>query len=220
MLLKKIKIASADIKALEQYYRATLGLAVRQINEGEISIAIGRSEIIFRKTVSNTNPFYHFAFNIPSNKLEEALTWTQARTDLLWLNEYNSYVADFKNWHAKSFYFYDPCGNILECIARYDLQNKVEEAFSSKHLLNVSEIGLVFPQSSFDMRAKFFLKEYHLDYFTKQPPLKYFRAIGDDEGLFICVPGNRNWFATEKLSGIFPINISFEKDGVEYKYEM
>ena len=220
MLLKKIEMTSGDADTLMQYYCGVLELPVQQIEPGKISIAIGNSKIVFTKTNLKEQPFYHFAFNIPGNKFEEALAWIQLRTELLWLNDYKSHVADFKNWNAKSFYFTDPCGNIVEFIARFNLQDDVIESFSPKHLRNVSEIGAVFPQASFDKDVKDFVKEYNLDYFSKQPPLEYFRAIGDDEGLFICVPENRNWFATEKPSGIFPLNISFIDKGRKYTLKM
>ncbi|MEP7253517.1 MAG: hypothetical protein ABI683_14095 [Ginsengibacter sp.] len=220
MLLKRIDVTSDDVGLLSQYYREVLELPVKQVDVETISIVIGNSEIVFSKANSNEKPFYHFAFNIPGNKFEEALKWVQLRSQLLWLDDYKSYVADFKNWNAKSFYFTDPCGNILEFIARFDLQDDVKETFSSKHLRNVSEIGLVFPQSSFDSEVKNLVKEYNLTYFAKQPPLEYFRAIGDDEGLFICVPENRHWFSTENSACIFPLSILFIDRGKEHKCKM
>jgi hypothetical protein len=56
------------------------------------------------------------------------------------------------------------------------------------------------------------LKQFSLNYFDKQPPLEHFRAIGNDDGLFIVVPENRFWFATKNRSGIFYTEILF-KDG-------
>ncbi len=50
-------------------------------------------------------------------------------------------------------------------------------------------------------------------YFSKQPPLPYFRALRNDEGLFIIVPEKRKWFATNMVSGIFPLKILFSSHG-------
>jgi catechol-2,3-dioxygenase len=130
----------------------------------------------------------------------------------LWLDDYKSYVADFVNWHARSVYFSDPAGNILELIARFDLRDEADEIFSSMQFRNISEIGLVFSDEVFDKNVHELLKNYKLQYFSKQPPLAHFRAIGDDEGLFIVVPENRNWFSTRMASGIFPIEVSFIHD--------
>ena len=38
------------------------------------------------------------------------------------------------------------------------------------------------------------------------------KVLGDDEGLFIIVTDNRNWYPTSKPSGIFPLEITFEND--------
>ena len=35
------------------------------------------------------------------------------KVPLIWINDYNSEIADFVNWHAKSIYFFDPAGNIV-----------------------------------------------------------------------------------------------------------
>ena len=113
-----------------------------------ITITVGETKLIFEEAAENENPFYHFAFNIPSNKFEQAYEWMKQKVELLWLKDYNGYIADFVNWHAQSFYFKDPAGNILEMIARFDLNDTVEEDFSSMQIRNVSEMGIVFPLSS------------------------------------------------------------------------
>ena len=139
-----------------------------------------------------------------------------ARVDLIWIDDYKSDIANFVNWHAKSVYFFDPAGNIVELIARFDLANKTEVRFSAAQFLSISEVGLVLNANEFDESVTSLLKQYQLSYFVKQPPLPQFRAIGNDEGLFIVVPENRNWFPTNKPSGVFPMEILFENDGEQY----
>lgn len=209
MLLQEITLQTNHLSALYNFYNDVLQLPVKYLSEKNISIIAGDSELIFAASDRSDNPFYHFAFNIPSNKFEEAFQWLQNRTELLWLHDYKSYIADFVNWHAKSVYFLDPAGNILELIARFDLNDTAGELFSSKQLRNISEIGLVFPDKDFDKGIKNIMNKYQLHYFAKQPALPHFRAIGNDEGLFIAVPENRNWFSTQTPSGIFPLEVSF-----------
>ena len=185
-------------------------MPVKQSGNNSISVTAGKSRVIFEKANTIANPFYHFAFNIPSNKFEEAFQWIQRRVDLLWLDDYKSYIADFTNWHAKSFYFIDPAGNILEFIARFDLHDVANEPFSAAHIRNVSEIGLVFHLENFDTDINNLLKQYGLSYFDKQPPMPHFRAVGNDEGLFVIVPENRVWFSTKNtISQIFLLKVSF-----------
>jgi hypothetical protein len=50
--------------------------------------------------------------------------------------------------------------------------------------------------------------------------MPHFRAIGDDEGLFIVVPENRTWFATRKPSIIFPMEVSFVNNNKLYNLNM
>ncbi len=209
MLLKEIRLQTKVPSALYTFYNDVLELPAKYTGEKNISIIAGQSQLIFESTNADLNPFYHFAFNIPSNKFEESFQWLQRRVELLWLDDYKSYVADFVNWHAKSVYFLDPAGNILELIARFDLNDEEGEIFSSMQFRNISEIGLVFCNESFDKKVNNLLNNYQLQYFPKQPPLPHFRAIGDDEGLFIIVPDGRNWFSTKKASCIFPLEVSF-----------
>ena len=164
--------------------------------------------------------FYHFAINIPANKIEEAKAWLASRVELIWIEPYKSDIADFVNWHAKSVYFYDPAGNIVELIARFDLDNKTGEPFSSSQFLSISEVGLVVKEDELDKTAENLIQQYGLSYFDKQPPLPQFKAIGDDEGLFIIVPDKRNWFPTSKSSGIFPMKTQFRVGKSQYVFRL
>jgi len=216
MLLKEIQLQTNHLSALHHFYKDVLELNTVYSNKKSIGITAGKSKLIFEKAKSHINPFYHFAFNIPSNKFEEAFEWMKQKVELLWLDDYKSYIADFVNWHAKSFYFLDPAGNILELISRFALNDILEETFSSAHIRNISEIGLVFSADTFQKDVEQLLLQYPLPYFDKQPPLPQFKAIGNDEGLFIIVPENRIWFSTKNMkSRCFTMEIIFvQKDNL------
>ena len=159
---------------------------------------------------TNGKAFYHFAINIPSNKIEDAKAWLKDKVQLVWMEDYKSDIADFVNWHAKSVYFFDPAGNIVELISRFDLQNPSEGSFGAGQFLSISEIGLVL-EGQLDEETSQLMEKYSLPFFNKQPPLPQFKAIGDDEGLFIIVPRYRNWYPTTKPSDIFPMEINFRQ---------
>ncbi len=209
MIFKEIKLKTNHLSALFHFYNDVIELPAEYLDENRIAVNAGESKLIFEKANDNTYPFYHFAFNIPSNKINESLLWLQGKAPALWLEDYNSNIADFAKWNAKSVYFMDPAGNIVELIARYDLGDDVADTFSSKHFRNISEIGLVFSHEVFGKKVEKILSDCRLNYFLKQPLLSHFRAIGDDSGLFIIVPENRNWFPTKKPSGIYPTEVSF-----------
>jgi len=220
MQIKKLVLQTSYLKTLGEFYSSLLELPVKVIDEKKISMAIGSTELVFDET-SVAEPFYHFAITIPANKIKQAKTWLRnKKIELLWITDYKNDIADFVGWHAKSVYFYDPAGNILELIARFDLNNKMNKIFSSKQFLSISEVGIVFPENKFDERTKDLLEQYHLSYFSKQPPLPQFRAVGDDEGLFVIVPEHRNWFPTDKPAALYPHKVEFENAGKEYSLEL
>src|SRR5215467_11363157 len=150
MHLKEIKLHTGHIDELQSFYEEVLQLTVSRLHPQKLEILVGQSKLIFEQSIDSSQPFYHFAFNIPSNKIDEAFEWLKKRVELLWLDDYDSYIADFKSWHAKSVYFLDPGGNIGELIARFDLDDVTQEVFSDKQFRNISEIGLVFPDKTFD----------------------------------------------------------------------
>jgi hypothetical protein len=216
MKIKKLVLETIYLQMLREFYSSILELPVQATNDREMVILIGDSELIFSET-KNSEPFYHFAINIPSNKIEEARAWLSQKLKLIWIEEYENDIAEFVTWRARSVYFFDPAGNILELIARSDLKNETAQPFSSKQFLSISEVGLVFEKSVFEQRANALLTDYSLKYFNKQPPLPQFRAIGDDEGLFVVVPSHRNWYPTESPSEIFPIIVDFVENDRKYR---
>jgi hypothetical protein len=79
----------------------------------------------------------------------------------------------------------------------------------------------VFPVKNFDNDVNKLLEQSPLSYFDKQPPMPHFRAVGNDEGLFVIVPENRVWFSTKNtISKTFPMKILFMENNKLYKLEM
>jgi hypothetical protein len=220
MLLKELILQAKNVDELYGFYKNTLQLEIIQPDAKTISINAGKTRLIFQETKDSEKPFYHFAFNIPSNKIEDALQWLKDKVELLWIEEYKSCIAEFTNWNARSVYFMDTAGNIVELIARFDLHDKVDEPFSSSHIRNVSEIGIVLNAEKFDTSVNEMMQQYQLEYFFKQPPFKHFRAIGDDEGLFIVVSNKRNWYPTNIPAKIFPLSVLFAKNTHEYRLQL
>jgi hypothetical protein len=214
MKIRSLVLETKNVDKLAGFYQKVLELTV-VTSQTEFFVSIGSTTIHFKQSV-NAEPFYHFAINIPSNKIEVAKEWLSKKLELLWIEDYQSVIADFANWKAKSVYFFDAAGNIVELIARFDLPNETEEQFSSKHFLSVSEIGLVFPQHEIENKTMKLLQQYSLSYFDKQPPSPNFKVVGDDEGLFIIVTAHRNWYPTAKASGIFPVELTFEQKEKTY----
>ena len=143
-------LTATPLDEMRAFYGGTLGLPVRTRGEHELVVVTGASEVTFvRVDDSNGAPFYHFAFNIPENKILAARAWQLERGELfitppqLRDPAFPDDVRHFRSWNAHSVFFWDPAGNVLEYIARHDLGNAAGGGFSQADILYASEIGFV-----------------------------------------------------------------------------
>lgn len=215
MKFTRIILQTSNPSRLASFYSG-LGLTIAKDGDSHISMAIGSTQLVFLQA-STAGPFYHFAITIPANKIGEARDWLiKKNITPAWIADYKSDIADFVNWHAKSVYFTDPAGNIVELIARFDLGNEDSSAFSAAQFLCISEIGIVAPENDLEMMAQKLLDDYGLSWFAKQPPLPHFKVIGDDNGLLILVPEGRNWYPTSIPSQLFSAAVYFTEKSKTY----
>lgn len=216
MNILEIQLLTTDIDQTKKFYHEILGLAILYADDSAIKLSAGHSILIFKKT-TNKNPFYHFAFNIPANKFEEAEAWVSQRVQLLPVTP-DGTIADFKSWNAKAFYFYDNNQNIVEFIARFGLDNNSGKPFDGSSIFSISEIGIVTDNAKPDSEKM--LKAYNLNFFSRQLPQDDFVAIGDDNGLFIVVNNKRTWYPTNKPSEKHWAAIKFEQAGKVTEIEL
>ena len=211
MQIKKITLYTDNISAVKDFYGNVLNFALKSESDNIVEFQTQETVLRFKED-KNLNPHYHFAFNIPSNKIEEAKEWMNGKAELLPVED-NNYIADFVNWNAKSIYFYDTVGNIVEFIARFDLQNDTAEKFNSSHVISVSEMGIVTNDvTAFADKLK---NEYKVFDFVKSVNSDSFSAMGNDNGLFIIAIENRNWYPTKVPSQKSPFEIKFINDNGE-----
>ncbi|MDA6072129.1 VOC family protein [Flavobacterium sp. AC] len=211
MKLEHIQIQTNDIQKTSAFYKDILDLPIIENNSKSVSIQAGNSILKF---VDNPQfqSIYHFAFNIPENKLDEAIDWCKNKVDLIFIED-EKLITNFESWKANAVYFYDNNGNLLEFIARHDLNNAQTTAFSSKSILNISEIGIV---NENPLELGNLLKTKHgLEFFSKNANSELFSAVGDDEGLLIIVQPNRNWYPTQTPSESNPTEVKIENKGSE-----
>ena len=126
----------------------------------------------------------------------------------------DTYIADFTNWKAEAFYFYDNNGNIVEYITRHANNKIAQNKFSAESLIAVSEIGLVtnnVAALSEELALKFGVPNFH-----RQPQKETFAASGDDDGLFILTHNGRKWYPTNNEACNFPTRIVFLSKNVLY----
>ncbi|TDW51888.1 catechol-2,3-dioxygenase [Flavobacterium sp. 270] len=196
MKVEQIQIQTKNIQETFFFYKDILELKIIEKDEKSVTIQAGNSILKFVEN-SQFNSIYHFAFNIPQNKLEEAIEWCKSKVDLIIIEDQNV-ITNFENWNAHAVYFYDNNGNLLEFIARHDLENQQSGEFNSKSILNISEIGIV-TKNPLEL-GKELIAKHGLEFFSKNTNSEAFSAIGDDEGLLILVTPNRNWYPTQTPS--------------------
>ena len=192
MDILEIEILSDNIDETIKFYSDLLGFKILHVDGNTISFAVGKSVLTFIKS-DNLNPKYHFAFNIPCNKIDDAILWTYSKTPLIKITN-DKIIADFDNWNANAIYFYDNNGNILEFIARHDLNNASENTFDISSIESISEIGIV-AENALELADKL-INENKLSLFAKGSKSEAFSALGDDNGLLVIVKSHRNWYPT------------------------
>ncbi|MFT3796657.1 VOC family protein [Flavobacterium sp.] len=206
MKIKEIELCSDDLKATERFYKKVLDVGQFWKGDNRLSFFAGSTKITFHRS-DNSHPVYHLAFDIPHNQLDQALAWLSQRTDIIPVSDTET-IADFANWAAKSFYFHDNNGNILEFICRFAVSNASDAPFGGSSILYVSEMGLVTDDVA--GVCKQIKTKYGLSFFTRQQPTEKFSAMGDDYGLLIIVDSHRNWYPTQQPSRPFPLKLVFD----------
>ena len=212
MEIKEIVIQTDDLKGTENFYANVLGFELIKKEQNTIAFLAGNSILSFIKS-TNLNPKYHFAFNIPKNKLNEATIWLNSKVNLL-LNDENEIITDFGDWNAKAIYFYDNNNNIVELIIRFDLTNETEKKFDASSVLSISEIGIV---ANDPMKlASQIMDKNHLKYFEKGKQSENFISIGDDNGLVIIVKNDRKWYPTEQKAEQHVARVKIISKGIKH----
>ena len=111
MRITALELTARNLPSLHEFYGTTLGLAVVASDNQRLTMQAGTTALSFVPAPDDSPHPYHFAFNIPENRLSAAKEWLSTRTPLL-KNSSGSDEFDFANWHAHSVYFNDPAGNL------------------------------------------------------------------------------------------------------------
>lgn len=212
MIIKELTLLTDQLAETEQFYTQHLGLSVANKEAAAVTFAAGETLLRFEQS-TNRQPRYHFAFNIPYNAILDAFAYMSAKLDILPISETNR-IADFANWNAKAFYFYDNNGNIVEFIGRFDLGRHDPPTFTPSAIQSVSEMGL--PVENVKEECEKLIARGGFPYFEKQPPCETFSVLGEDTGLLIMVPVGRNWYPTADMAAeVHPVKMRISHAGRE-----
>ena len=185
--IQKMSLYTAvPLSEMAAFYKDVLEMKV-QLTEKQLVVQAGTTQIVFSPAREGTRPYYHFAFNIPENKILSARKWLGERTKLSVTPVKGreagmpNDIMPFNHWNSHSLFFWDPAGNILELICRHDLKNGTKGDFRSDEIYYASEIGFVTEdvnQMAGNIKSTFQLEQYGGGGSS-------FRAIGDETGLLI-----------------------------------
>lgn len=204
MIIKELRLYTPRLREQTLFYSEALGLAIQKRNIREVTFEIGPSLLTMIKS-KEAQP-YHFAINIPSNKVEEALIWLKSRVAVL--RDGHNEIQEFDAWNARAIYFYDKDKNIVELISRKNLDNARKREFGSYQFLELSEIGL----ATEHIEQKFKLLNSVAKMGIFDGTFERFCAVGDEKGLFICIDKNKKkWYP----SGDRPFSSDFEIEFME-----
>jgi len=189
MQITELILYTSNLSAQKGFYVDVLNIPLNSESENHIDFVIGNSLLRFKYKL-NSKP-YHFAINISSNKESEALIWLKERLTIL--KHFDDEIIDFISWNAKAIYFYDADRNIVEFIARKNLNTDSSTVFNSDSLLEISEIGV--PVNHIEQVYNKLHTTCELGVYFGN--FDKFCAIGGERGLFIVIDKNsKNWFPT------------------------
>ena len=211
-------MTAASLATMKEFYHDRLGMDVLEERPGELTLRAGETSLTFVQAPADMGePFYHFAFNIPHNKLMLARDWQKERCPLIpaWANRrdpnYPDDVIHFPSWNAHSLFFWDPAQNIVEFIARHTLKNDAAGPFTSRDILCASEIAFAVPsQRAAATRVK---SELGLEPYPSGA--SHWWAMGDEHGLLLCTELGRHWgthTSTPKTFQVFPTTARIRGD--------
>ena len=212
MVVRELTLLTNNLVSTEDFYTKILELAVHAKSGNSISFSAGHTVLTF--TYTDIKPHYHFAFSIPTNKVDEAHAFVKKRTDILPFTP-NTTIADFNNWNAHAFYFLDDQNNIVEFIAHHDLPNSSDKIFTSASIIGVCEIGV--PVEDVSEACREFNDGYGVPYYVKGPKLSDFSVMGDEIGLFIVTKIGRGWLPTQRRAERHFAEVVFENNGEQKK---
>jgi len=214
MEIQELTIFTNRLTEQKQFYSEILELDILNESKNFVLFNIGSSNLKFVKRKKLATP-YHFAFNIPSNKEKDALEWLKTRVEVLKMK--GNEIQDFDGWNAKAVYFYDLDNNIVELIARNNLNYTSTEKFNQNSLLEISEIGI--PTTNIEKEFTFLNKKLGLSIYDGG--FNDFCAIGAETGLFICMNKNvKGWYPMndKAYSSDFELKVIIEKEKFNIEY--
>ena len=205
----RLHIETPEVSLLRGFYHGVFGFPIHEESPEKLTLRAGNTAFVIARARHLLEGVYHFAFNIPENQFDEAVQWLRERVMLI-ADDGGEDTFHHDSWNADSVYFHDPAGNIVEFIARHDLDCASDHPFSGQRVLGVSEIGIA---SNDVVHETASLRDRTMAPIYKETQSETFTAIGDETGLLIVVKRGRVWFPdTGKRADPMPLSVAVATD--------
>ncbi|MEC1671681.1 VOC family protein [Bacillus mojavensis] len=207
--IKNLEIFVSNFHETVSFYKDTLQFKRLLLTDTLATFQVGESILTLHQDKANRYS-YHFAFNIHSNIFAEAKEWLKKRVDLL--EEDGDDEVYFSNAKARSAYFEDPAGNIVEFISRLETSPETtSKEFTPDNVIGISEIGLStnHVKECFDYLLKLGIRQRNDEPFSKS----HLQFMGEyEEGVYILLgPVGRRWIFSDKYSIDAPLMIETDR---------
>ena len=199
--LLELQLRTHRLEAVESFYGELLELPVLESGESFALFQVGSSRLRFEAAPEDQEPIYHFAIEIPENKVGRAVEWLGARHELLQGAGQEPYVR-VPQLNAHSVYFRDPAGNFLELVGRHGLPTASPGAFSPRDFLRISEVALVV--NDFPRIAELLLERLGMKRLPG-PRSQQYGVFGDEAFTLVVVEKGLTWARTEQPALPYPM---------------
>lgn len=218
MHVRKVTYETARVDALREFYLDTFGLPVIEDAADRFAFAVGETVVEFTRATGDSDPFYHFTWDVPENRFDEAKAWLRDRTALLESPDGEDEVY-FEQLDFHSVYYLDPAGNLGELAARHTLETASDRPFDAGSFVRVSEVGM--PVGDVRGAVETLAADVGV---TRHPELDgcspVLTPVGDDEGMFPLLREWKEWFMTDRPGRVHPIAVELAGDGpANYQFE-
>lgn len=205
MQIRNVRYETAAYETVREFYTELFGLPVVHEGPDRFAVAVGETTVEFVRTDGDDEPFYHFTWDIPENRFDDAKAWLRDRTDLLKTDDGETTVY-FETLDFHSVYFRDPAGNLGEFAARHTRDTTVDGPFDASAFVRVSEVGMPVRDVTGVIET--------LESDTGIGPHPGIEAVnpvitpvGNDYGMFPLIREWKEWFMANESARIHPVTV-------------